>query len=140
MWPILKCCITILNYITRDLHSSQYNHIVTNNDYRMCTRLANYVLIIWVAFILTDFSLQPIMISMEGYPVETHTVVTEDCYILEMHRIPYGKKSPNAKGEEPRPVVYLQHGLLCSSADWVMGSPEKSLGIVKSPFAIVILS
>ena len=34
------------------------------------------------------------MIAREGYPVETHTVTTEDCYILEMHRIPYGKHSP----------------------------------------------
>ena len=69
------------------------------------------------------------MVAREGYPIETHTVVTDDCYILQMHRIPYGKKSPYVKGEEPRPAVYLQHGLLCSSADWVMGAPEKSLGI-----------
>lgn len=34
------------------------------------------------------------MIAKLGYPVETHTVTTEDCYILTMHRIPYGKKSP----------------------------------------------
>jgi hypothetical protein len=72
---------------------------------------------------------QPVMVAREGYPIETHTVVTEDCYILQMHRIPFGKKSPHVKGEEPRPVVYLQHGLLCSSADWVMGAPEKSLGM-----------
>ena len=34
------------------------------------------------------------MIAKEGYPVETHIVTTDDCYILEMHRIPYGKNSP----------------------------------------------
>ena len=68
------------------------------------------------------------MVAKEGYPIETHTVITEDCYILQMHRIPFGKKSPHVKGEDPRPAVYLQHGLLCSSADWVMGAPEKSLG------------
>ena len=67
------------------------------------------------------------MIAKEGYPCETHTVITEDCYILEMHRIPYGKNSPVVPGEI-RPIVYLQHGLLCSSADWVMGIPEKFLG------------
>ena len=67
------------------------------------------------------------MIAMEGYPVETHTVITEDCYILEMHRIPYGKHSPPEPGVA-RPVAYLQHGLLCSSADWVIAIPEKSLG------------
>ena len=67
------------------------------------------------------------MIAKMGYPSETHEVITEDGYILQMHRIPFGKKSPPADGVE-RPAVYLQHGLLCSSADYVMGIPEKSLG------------
>ena len=67
------------------------------------------------------------MISKEGYPVETHTVITDDCYILQMHRIPFGKQSPPEDGVK-RPAVYLQHGLLSSSADWVMGIPQKSLG------------
>ncbi len=67
------------------------------------------------------------MIAREGYPVETHTLTTEDCYILEMHRIPHGKNE-DSKSMANRPVVYLQHGLLCSSADWVMGSSDYSLG------------
>ena len=67
------------------------------------------------------------MIVREGYVAETHTVTTEDCYILEMHRIPRGKNDvPN--DNISRPVVFLQHGLLCSSADWVMGSSDNSLG------------
>ena len=69
------------------------------------------------------------MIAREGYPVETHLVITEDCYHLQMHRIPYGKGQNSSENGEKRPVVYLQHGLLCSSADWVMGSPLKSLGM-----------
>ena len=67
------------------------------------------------------------MIAREGYPVETHLIITEDCYHLQMHRIPYGK---GQNGTGTRPVIYLQHGLLCSSADWVMGIPEKSLGYI----------
>ena len=67
------------------------------------------------------------MIAREGYPVETHLIITEDGYHLQMHRIPYGK---GQNGTGMRPVVYLQHGLLCSSADWVMGIPEKSLGYI----------
>ena len=39
--------------------------------------------------------------SREGYPIETHVVVTEDCYILQMHRIPYGKKSPPVESHRP---------------------------------------
>ena len=74
------------------------------------------------------YSLQPDMIAREGYPAETYTVTTEDCYILEMHRIPHGKS--NVKDNKTRPVVYLQHGLLGSSADWVMGSSDNSLGMI----------
>jgi len=70
----------------------------------------------------------PAMIAREGYPAETYTVTTEDCYILEMHRIPHGKN--DIKDNKTRPVVYLQHGLLCSSADWVMGSSDNSLGFL----------
>ena len=67
------------------------------------------------------------MIASMGYPAETHTVVTDDCYILEMHRIPHGSKN-NFKAAT-RPVILLMHGLMGSSADWVMPEiPEKSLG------------
>ena len=63
-----------------------------------------------------------------GYPCETHQVQTLDGYQLEMHRIPYSDSSPPYAG---KPAVYLQHGLLCSSADWVMGErTEKFLGYV----------
>ena len=66
------------------------------------------------------------MIASMGYPVETHTVITSDCYILEMHRIPHGKNSQAAtKGS-----ILLVHGVLASSADWVMGMPEKFLGYI----------
>ena len=67
------------------------------------------------------------MIAKMGYPSETHEVLTEDGYILQMHRIPFGKKSPPVDGVE-RPAALLVHGLLSSSADYVMGIPEKSLG------------
>ena len=70
------------------------------------------------------------MIRNEGYDVETHTVVTEDCYILQMHRIPRGRNQ--IKDGQVRPAVYLQHGLLCSSADWVMGTRDNSLGKIIS--------
>lgn len=70
----------------------------------------------------------PAMIVREGYPAESHIVTTEDCYILEMHRIPHGKD--NAADNKTRPIVYLQHGILSSSADWIMGSSDNSLGFL----------
>ncbi|XP_023329827.1 gastric triacylglycerol lipase isoform X2 [Eurytemora carolleeae] len=65
------------------------------------------------------------MIKSEGYPVETYYVTTQDGYVLALHRIPYGKTNNNPTGRE---AVLVQHGLLCSSADWVMSTPEKGLG------------
>ncbi|KAF2888079.1 hypothetical protein ILUMI_18094, partial [Ignelater luminosus] len=66
------------------------------------------------------------LIKKYGYPSDRHTVQTKDGYILEMHRIPYGKDGPS----ENRPAVYLQHGLLCSSADWVIAGPGKEFGYI----------
>lgn len=80
---------------------------------------------------------QPEKIIREGYPCEVHLVVTQDCYMLEMHRIPFGKHSPPMPGVH-RPAVYLQHGLLGSSAVWVMGTPENSLGNLKDHFNFLI--
>ncbi|KAJ9595452.1 hypothetical protein L9F63_013363, partial [Diploptera punctata] len=68
----------------------------------------------------------PKLVTQHGYPAEMHTVTTGDGYILTMHRIPYSPKYPNE--EAHRPVVFLQHGLLSSSVDWVIMGPDKSLG------------
>jgi hypothetical protein len=48
--------------------------------------------------------------------------VTDDGYILTLHRI------PSSKGKAQKPPVLLQHGLLCSSADWVISGPGDGLG------------
>jgi len=65
------------------------------------------------------------IIRNRGYPAEVHYVTTEDGYIIQIQRIPYGLQSGPASG---KPVVYLQHGLLSASTDWVMGSVNKALG------------
>ncbi|XP_066247427.1 lipase 1-like isoform X2 [Euwallacea similis] len=62
------------------------------------------------------------------YIVETHQVQTEDGYILTMHRIPEGRNEvpKNTK----KPAVFLMHGLLLSSIDWVIKGPEKAVGLI----------
>ncbi|CAH0397142.1 unnamed protein product [Chilo suppressalis] len=72
----------------------------------------------------------PQLIAMNGYPAESHTVVTEDGYLLTLHRIPFSKKS--AKKVVPRKTVLLHHGLLGSSADWIIPGPEKGLAYILS--------
>nr|XP_037283582.1 lysosomal acid lipase/cholesteryl ester hydrolase-like [Rhipicephalus microplus] len=68
------------------------------------------------------------IIRDKGYPVEEHKVTTSDGFVLNIQRIPDGRKSRHAKG--PKPVVFLQHGLLSSSADWVINFPPESLGYI----------
>ncbi|XP_033306103.1 lipase 1-like [Bombus bifarius] len=58
------------------------------------------------------------MIRKAGYPAEAHVTLTEDGYLLTMHRIP---------GKPGSPAIFLQHGLLGSSADWVVSGKGKSL-------------
>jgi hypothetical protein len=71
------------------------------------------------------YHLQPELIVKDGYPAESHTVQTVDGYILTMHRIPYGKGGAR---RADRPPILLQHGVLSSSADWVVSGPGTALG------------
>ncbi|KAL1509627.1 hypothetical protein ABEB36_004336 [Hypothenemus hampei] len=66
-------------------------------------------------------------VESHGYTLEAHQVQTEDGYILTIHRIPGSPKSPPLKN---KPVVFLMHGLLFSSIDWVILGPKKAVGFM----------
>ncbi|OZC10709.1 ab-hydrolase associated lipase region [Onchocerca flexuosa] len=68
------------------------------------------------------------IILYHGYPVQVFHAHTIDGYILELHRIPFGKNNSFTK-RKYSPPVFLQHGLLGSSADWVENLPNESFGI-----------
>lgn len=72
----------------------------------------------------------PQLIALHGYRAESHFVLTEDGYILTVHRIPHSKNSTTKSS--PRKTVLLHHGLLGSSADWVLTGPEKGLAFILS--------
>ena len=71
-------------------------------------------------------NVQTELIRSKGYPCEDHTVTTVDGFILSLQRIPHGKQ--NSEKLASRPVAFLQHGLLDSSATWVENSANQSLG------------
>ncbi|GMT10963.1 hypothetical protein PFISCL1PPCAC_2260, partial [Pristionchus fissidentatus] len=72
----------------------------------------------------------PEIIRHWGYPVESHQVVTADGYVLTLHRIPHGRNESSSSRNATRPVVFLQHGLMCSSSMWVLNLPHQSAGFV----------
>ena len=49
-----------------------------------------------------------------------------------MHRIPHGKNEVETSNGTEKPVLFLQHGLLSSSSDWVLAGPNRSLGFIIS--------
>ena len=76
-----------------------------------------------------SFSLQSELIKSKGYPCEEHFVLTGDNFILNIQRIPHGRNKNYTKNR-PRPVVFLQHGLLADSSCWVINFPETSLAYI----------
>lgn len=60
------------------------------------------------------------MIESAGYPAELHTVVTEDNYILGLHRIPTREPTPR--------IALLMHGLYCSASEFIVTGRSSSLG------------
>lgn len=65
------------------------------------------------------------MITAVNYPIEKYTVQTSDNYLLALYRIP---ASPKTAPKSNREVVMLIHGLLMSSADYLVLGPQKALG------------
>ncbi|CAN7939530.1 unnamed protein product, partial [Ixodes hexagonus] len=71
---------------------------------------------------------QASLVESEGYPFERHDVVTQDGYVIEMHRIPRGKEPcPEPCHREP---VFAMTGLAADSAMFVFNRPTLSLGFV----------
>ncbi|XP_033218449.1 lipase member K-like [Belonocnema kinseyi] len=66
------------------------------------------------------------LIMNYGYAFEIHNVITDDGYILEIHRIP-GIINGKLNGTKKEKVALLMHGLIGSSATWVLTGPNRSI-------------
>jgi pimeloyl-ACP methyl ester carboxylesterase len=63
------------------------------------------------------------MITKAGFKVEEHTVTTDDGYVLTLFRLYDGESTINGIS---KPAVFMQHGLVASSDDWVMSTPDRA--------------
>ncbi|XP_013172127.1 PREDICTED: lipase 3-like [Papilio xuthus] len=121
MWLITTSLLFILvNFVVggRSPHADYVEQLVRANKFG--SRLSNNI--------YEDARLDvPDLIRKYGYPVESHNVRTSDGYILQMFRIPHGRDQNNVPGVK-KPVVFLMHGLLASSADWVLMGPGSAFG------------
>lgn len=76
------------------------------------------------------------LILSKGYLVEEHQVVTEDGFVLALQRVSSPKwrskvhTAFSQANATPRPVAFLQHGLLDSAAAWVLNFPKQSLAFI----------
>jgi lysosomal acid lipase/cholesteryl ester hydrolase len=64
------------------------------------------------------------LIKNSGYKGESHFVTTEDGYVLKVHRI-----LPRQQKSTKNPV-FLMHGLLAASADYVITGPKIALAFL----------
>ena len=64
------------------------------------------------------------IVNENGFDFTSHSVVTEDGYILEVFRV----KAKETK--EGAPVVFLQHGIVDSADCWVMNHPDEAPAFV----------
>lgn len=69
----------------------------------------------------------PELIRSHGYQVEIHNVITEDGYILEIHRLPYAGLDCERNFTNGKQPILMQHGLAGSSADWIFMGPNRAL-------------
>ena len=61
--------------------------------------------------------------TSKGFPFERHRVVTDDGYVITMHRLP-GNSRKRRRRKIP---VLLMHGLMLSSSVWLLDSKKENL-------------
>lgn len=59
-----------------------------------------------------------------GYSLEEYFVKTDDGYILKLFRVPGSFKSHKTHGKR---VVFLMHGLMCSSNEFLLLGPGNGI-------------
>ena len=70
------------------------------------------------------------MVKSFGYPIEEHSIQSEDGYIITLHRIPHGHGQNSYNNNIERPAVLLAHCMMGSSAVFTFGPSNQSLAYI----------
>ncbi|CAG5057875.1 unnamed protein product [Parnassius apollo] len=82
-------------------------------------------------FLIQDAHISvPHMIKAAGYPAEKHRTTTADGYILQLYRIPGGRREKeNFKtSTKAKEAVLVMHGIFGCSTNFLIMGPDRSLG------------
>ncbi|XP_063546226.1 lipase 3-like [Cydia strobilella] len=74
----------------------------------------------------------PQLAATHGRIIETHVTYTLDGYILTLHRLRSNKVLDTTDPQSKKRIILLHHGLLGSSADWILLGPKKALPYILS--------
>ncbi|ERL86264.1 hypothetical protein D910_03673 [Dendroctonus ponderosae] len=77
-------------------------------------------------------SIESQYLEKHGYPFESHHVLTDDGYIVTLHRIPAITNGFGENIDRVNPAVLFVPPMLCSSIDWVSRGANESLGLLLS--------
>ncbi|XP_022154145.1 triacylglycerol lipase 2 [Momordica charantia] len=73
------------------------------------------------------FGICPSAVTIHGYKCQEIQVTTEDGYILNLQRIPEGRRGGGPKKKQP---VIIQHGVLVDGTTWLLNSPDQNLPMI----------
>lgn len=101
-----------LNRTSSSMHLIWSDSEVSKVQHLVCIFINYFNLMIILCVITCNLSLRLLLPA-----AETHQVITKDCYILQVHRI----VNPKLINTPKKPIL-LQHGLMGTSADFLMNS------------------